>query len=72
VDAESMVLEAEMFYRASLARTESRGFHLREDFPERDDARWLKWVVLQKQGDGMVLRTDDIPIDGYPYQPARA
>ena len=46
VDAESMALEAEMFYRASLERTESRGFHLREDFPDRDDARWLKWVIV--------------------------
>lgn len=69
VDAESMALEAEMFYRASQARTESRGFHLREDFPERDDARWLKWVIVQKQGDTMVLRAEDVPIADYPYQP---
>ena len=45
--AESMVLGAEMFYRASLAREESRGWHLREDFPERDDARFLKWIELR-------------------------
>jgi succinate dehydrogenase / fumarate reductase flavoprotein subunit len=72
VDAESMALEAEMFYRASLARMESRGFHLREDFPERDDARWLKWVVVKKQGEGMALRTDDIPLADYQYRPEKA
>ncbi len=72
VDAESMALEGEMFYRASLARTESRGFHLREDFPERDDARWLKWVIVQREGHEMVLRADDVPIADYPYRPARA
>ena len=67
-----MALEAEMFYRASLERTESRGFHLREDFPERDDERWLKWVIVQKDGEGMRLRTDDIPMESYPYKPPRA
>ncbi len=70
VDAESMALEAEMFYRTSLERTETRGFHLREDFPDRDDAHWLKWVIVQKAGEQMALRTEDIPMDDYPYRPA--
>jgi succinate dehydrogenase/fumarate reductase flavoprotein subunit len=69
LDAESMALEAEMFYRASMARTESRGFHLREDYPDRDDANWLKWIIVRKAGDEMMLRTDDIPIGSYPYKP---
>ena len=29
-------------YRRARARTESRGAHFREDFPRRNDARWLK------------------------------
>lgn len=70
VDVQSMALEAEIFYRASLARTESRGFHLREDFPAQDDAHWLKWIVVRKDGDGMALRTDDVPLAAYPYRPA--
>lgn len=69
VDVQSMALEAEIFYRASLERTESRGFHLREDYPEQDDARWLKWVIVKKDGDGMALRSDPIPLATYPYQP---
>ena len=69
VDAESMVLGAEMFFRASLMRTESRGFHYREDFPEIDNKNWLKWIILLNDNGEMKLSTEDIPIDRYPYKP---
>jgi len=49
----NMVLNAEMILRASLAREESRGWHYREDFPERDDENWLAWVCMKKGQDGM-------------------
>jgi succinate dehydrogenase/fumarate reductase flavoprotein subunit len=71
IDAESMAVCAEMFYRASLMRTESRGFHLREDYPAMDNENWLKWIVLKKMDDRMVLSTEDIPFDLYPYQPPK-
>ena len=64
-----MALCAEMFYRASLARQESRGWHLREDFPERDDAGWLKRILLQDAEGAMAVSTEDVPINDYPYQP---
>lgn len=67
--AESMVLGAEMFYRASLARAESRGWHLREDFPKRDDANFLKWIELRDEGGEMALSLHDVPIEGYPVKP---
>jgi succinate dehydrogenase/fumarate reductase flavoprotein subunit len=67
--AESMVLGAEMFYRASLAREESRGWHLREDFPQRDDAHFLKWIELKDAGGEMALSFEQVPVAGYPIQP---
>ena len=70
VDLCSMVLGSELFYRASLARTESRGFHLRDDCPETDNEHWLKWVLIRKQGDGMTISTEDIPMERYRYHPA--
>jgi succinate dehydrogenase/fumarate reductase flavoprotein subunit len=66
--AEAMVLGAELFYRASLAREESRGWHLREDFPERDDADFLKWIELRDAGGEMAVSLHDIPIERYPVQ----
>lgn len=71
VDAESMVFTAEMFYRASLMRTESRGGHYREDYPYMDNQSWLKWIIVRKDGDKMRFYTEDVPIDKYKYKPPR-
>jgi len=71
VDAASMVLGAELFFRASLMRTESRGFHYREDYPDIDNKNWLKWIILRDANGKMNLTTENIPIDRYPYQPGR-
>ncbi|OFV82654.1 MAG: hypothetical protein A2W26_02630 [Acidobacteria bacterium RBG_16_64_8] len=68
-EARAMVLCAEMFFRASLAREESRGWHLREDFPERDDANWLKWILLEDKDGEMSVSTEDVPVQGYPFRP---
>ncbi|MEW6554719.1 MAG: FAD-dependent oxidoreductase [Actinomycetota bacterium] len=68
-EAESMALCAEMFYRASLARKESRGWFVREDYPARDDANWLKWIVLREKDGEMAVSTEDIPMERYPHKP---
>lgn len=68
-ECESIVLGAEMFFRASLERKETRGWHIREDYKQRDDENFLKWIVLEDNAGQMTVSTEDIPIDRYQYKP---
>jgi succinate dehydrogenase/fumarate reductase flavoprotein subunit len=64
-EVKSMVLCAELTFRAALMREESRGSHFREDFPNRDDKNWLKWIILKQDNDRMKLSTQPVPIEKY-------
>lgn len=45
---------SEALVHSALNRTESRGAHAREDYPERDDRNWLKHTLAYKVEDGKV------------------
>jgi succinate dehydrogenase/fumarate reductase flavoprotein subunit len=68
-EVQSMALCAELTFRSALMRSESRGFHFREDFPERDDKNWLKWIILKQDKGEMKLSTRTIPINKYKIKP---
>ncbi len=68
-EVRSMTLCAELTFRAALMRTESRGFHYREDFPEQDDRNWLKWIIIKQVKEEMKLSTQPIPINDYKIRP---
>jgi succinate dehydrogenase/fumarate reductase flavoprotein subunit len=68
-ETESLFFSADLFLSASLAREESRFDHKRDDFAERDDENWLKWIVFNRDlPNGH--RLEELPWDRYPYQPA--
>ena len=54
--------------RAALARTESRGGHCREDFPNRDDAQWLKHSLAVLNGETIDLKYKPVTITRFQPQ----
>jgi succinate dehydrogenase/fumarate reductase flavoprotein subunit len=65
-ETKNMVLNAEMRLRSSIFRTESRGCHYREDFPQRDDKNWLVWVKLKEEDGEMKVLKEPIPEEWQP------
>jgi len=66
-----MALVAELVLRASLMRTETRASHYREDYPNRDDKNWLKWIIIRQEDGKLNLRTEPVPLDKYRFGHAR-
>jgi len=52
VELENLILSAETTVVSALNRTESRGAHTREDYPNRDDEQWLKHTFITAKGEG--------------------
>ena len=71
IEASNMVRCSELFLVAALERKESRGSHLRIDYPEIDNNDWLKWVILKGKEGQILTRLEPIPFDKYPYKPER-
>ena len=68
-EAEAMVLSAEMQYRAASMRKESRGWFLREDYPQMDNQNWLKYIIIKNVDGEMQFSTEDVPWEKYPVKP---
>jgi succinate dehydrogenase / fumarate reductase flavoprotein subunit len=51
LELENLMGVARATLASAIQRTESRGAHTREDFPQRDDAHWLKHTLYLRAGD---------------------
>jgi succinate dehydrogenase / fumarate reductase flavoprotein subunit len=65
LEYDNLILQAVTTVDSALNRTESRGAHAREDYPDRDDERWMKHSLAAIDFDKRVTLLDDRPVHSY-------
>lgn len=62
LEAENMLDVATIVATSALLREESRGAHYREDYPERDDEKWLKHTVAYQKKRELEVATSGVDV----------
>ena len=57
---------AEVVVVSALNRKESRGGHMRDDFPKRDDKKYMKHTMAYKKGQKITIDWKPVVITNYP------
>jgi succinate dehydrogenase / fumarate reductase flavoprotein subunit len=64
LELDNLIAQAVVTMDSAKNRTESRGAHAREDFPERDDKNWMKHTLAWMDDNGSV-KLDYRPVHAY-------
>ncbi len=60
LETDNLMMQSHAVLQSAAFRTESRGAHARSDFPERDDAQWLKHTLVHMDDDTMQCSTKEV------------
>jgi succinate dehydrogenase / fumarate reductase flavoprotein subunit len=62
LELDNLLIQAQATIQGAVARSESRGAHAREDFPNRDDQNWMKHTVAWVDCDKGTVRLGGRPV----------
>jgi succinate dehydrogenase / fumarate reductase, flavoprotein subunit len=65
LEYENLIAQAAVTIASALNRQESRGAHAREDYPDRDDANWMKHTLSWFDVQTGAVRLDYRPVHAY-------
>jgi succinate dehydrogenase / fumarate reductase flavoprotein subunit len=65
LEYDNLIMQAAVTVGGAEARTESRGAHAREDYPDRDDANWMKHTLAWADYHSKAVRFDYRPVHAY-------
>jgi succinate dehydrogenase / fumarate reductase flavoprotein subunit len=65
LEFENLIAQAIVTVSGALNRTESRGAHAREDYPDRDDANWMKHTLAWFDDASGKVKIDFRPVHSY-------
>jgi succinate dehydrogenase / fumarate reductase, flavoprotein subunit len=65
LEYDNLIIQAVVTMDSAANRTESRGAHAREDFPERDDKEWMKHTLAFADNEARTVSIDYRPVHAY-------
>jgi succinate dehydrogenase / fumarate reductase flavoprotein subunit len=65
LEYQNLMVQAVVTMEGAANRTESRGAHAREDYPDRDDVNWMKHTLAWADEDNRTVRLDERPVHSF-------